>query len=224
LFRFTPSLNFKLYYGVAQIIFMTPITPEEIKAILVKQGDVRGAVFQTDANYILKVGSQNDVLQVEKQLKKWAIDLRYQEIKAMAWYPVAWRVLSLLAIKQVLGWDNEQIRKMGQNAPKVSIIVKLFFKLFPDIEKFAQQIPHYWRKHYTAGDLNVVELNKNNQTMLLHLKDFSFHPVLCKYLEGYFEQATKLTRPADAQVVCQETQCSFRDNTGYEAYQLKWTK
>ena len=197
---------------------------KEVQDLLKKQGDARGAVFQTDADYILMSGSRGDLLKVENKLKEWGVDLCYKDVKPMSWYPAAWRVLSLIAIKDSLGWDGARIREMGKNAPKVSVIVKLFFKLFPDIEKFAQQIPNYWRKHYTIGELKVVELEKDKQTMLIHLKDFSFHPVMCQYLEGYFEQATKLTRPEDSLVTAEEAQCSFRDNVPYEAYRLSWTK
>ncbi len=189
-----------------------------------KKGDVRGAVFQTDANYISKYGREGDLKRVEEKLKEWGIDLRYDDVRPMGWYPVSWKVISLLAVKDVLGWNDENIREMGKNAPRVSIIVKLFFKLFPDIEKFAQQIPNYWRKHYTVGELGVVELEKEKRTMLIHLKDFSLHPVMCKYLEGYFEQATKLTRPEDSVVTATEVQCSFRDKVSYESYRLSWTK
>lgn len=197
---------------------------KEMQNILKKQGNVRGAVFSTDANYILKAGSRNDLLKLENKLKEWGIDFCYKDVKSMGWYPVAWRVFSLLAVKEALGWDDVRIREMGKNAPRVSIIVKLFFKLFPDIEKFAQQIPNYWRKHYTTGELEVAELRKDKQTMIIRLKNFSFHPILCRYLEGYFEQATKLTRPEDSVVTAKEIQCSFRDNVFYETYQLNWTK
>ncbi|MDO8524175.1 MAG: hypothetical protein Q7R99_00925 [bacterium] len=200
------------------------INQKEIQDILKKQGDVRGAVFQTDANYVLKKGSQGDLLKVENLLKEWNVGLQFKDVEAMGWYPISWRTFSLLAIKEALGWDDIQIREMGKNAPNVSIIVKLFFKLFPDIKKFAQQIPNYWRKHYTVGELEVGELDKDRQTMVIYLKNFSFHPVLCRYLEGYFEQATKLTRPEDSVVTAKEIQCSFNDNTPYEAYQLSWTK
>lgn len=197
---------------------------EELQIILEKQGDARGAVFQTDANYILEFGSQDNLLKIEEQLKEWGLNFHYKDIKPMSWYPVAWRVLSLLSIKKTMNWDDTQIGEMGKNAPKVSIIVKLFFKLFPDIKKFAEQIPAYWRKHYTVGDLEVAKLDNKHKEMILHLKNYSFHPILCKYLEGYFETATKLTRPQDSVVSSKEIKCSFRDNIFYEVYQLKWTK
>ncbi|MDD4990347.1 MAG: hypothetical protein PHW31_03495 [Candidatus Pacebacteria bacterium] len=199
-------------------------TKEKADKILKKEGDARGVVFQTDANYILKLGSQNDLIKVENKLKEWGIGFHYKEVRPMGWYPVSWRVLSLLAIQESLGWNDEQIREIGRNAPKVSIIVKLFFKLFPDIEKFAQQIPNYWRKHYTIGELMVEEIDKSKQAMIIRLKDFSFHPLLCRYLEGYFEQATKLTRPEDSVVTAKEIQCSFHEKVPFEAYQLNWTK
>ncbi|MEK7173446.1 MAG: hypothetical protein AAB723_03090 [Patescibacteria group bacterium] len=200
------------------------IDNKEIQKILAKQGDVRGAVFQTDANYILKVGSPSDLLKVDNQLKQWGVGLQLKDAKPMGWYPVAWRVLSLLAIKETFGWGEEEIRKIGENAPKVSVIVKLFFKLFPDIGKFAEQIPKYWAKHYTAGVLEVAKLDKANKELILHLKDFAFHPLFCKYLEGYFQTATKLTRVKESVVTVKEIQCSFRTQTAYEAYQINWTK
>lgn len=199
-------------------------TNEEIEKILQKKGDVRGVVFQTDTNYILKKGTEEDLRKIEERIKEWGISVIYKEVKPMAWYPVAWRVCSLLAIKEVFGWGDEEIRKMGENAPKVSVIVKLFFKLFPDIGKFAKEIPGYWTKHYTSGALEVANLDKENQELILRLNGFAFHPILCKYLEGYFTIATKLTRPKESQVTCRELKCSFRDNVPYEEYQIKWTK
>jgi len=200
------------------------LNQKEIQNILKKQGDVRGVVFQTDASYVLKKSRQGDLLKIENLLKEWGAQFQFKDIEAMSWYPVSWRTLSLLAIKDALGWDDNQIREMGKNAPNVSIIVKLFFKLFPDIKKFAQQIPNYWKKHYTVGELEVKEIKKEEQIMVIHLNNFSFHPVLCQYLEGYFEQATKLTRPEDSIVTAKEIECSFRNDTPYEAYQLSWSK
>ncbi|MEK7482273.1 MAG: hypothetical protein AAB620_00570 [Patescibacteria group bacterium] len=197
----------------------------EIEEILKKQGDARGAVFHTDLNYVLqKTASEDSVAKIEEKLKEWGVNLVYRKVEPMSWYPVAWRTLSLLAIQEVLGWDDEEIIKMGRNAPRVSVIVKLFFKLFPDIGKFARQIPKYWTKHYTCGTLKVVELDKDNKQLILRLENFAFHPILCKYLKGYFETATKLTRPKDSIVTCEEIQCTFKDSTPYEVYQIKWTK
>ncbi len=200
------------------------ITKEEIQKISQKNGDARGVVFQTDADYIMGREGKDGLKKLEGQLKDWGIGLNYQEVAPMSWIPVAWRAIHLLAIKEVFAWSDDDIRKMGENAPRVSIVVKLFFKLFPDIGKFAAQIPHYWAKHYTVGSLEVVKLDKENKEMILHLKDFAFHPILCKYLEGYFETATKLTRSKDSVVTTKELQCSFRDNIPYQVYQIKWTE
>lgn len=200
------------------------INNEEIQKILAKKGDVRGAVFQTDANYIVKREKEQGLSKVEAKLKEWGINLKYQEVKPMAWYPVAWRTLSLLACQEALGWRDEDIKKMGINAPKVSIIVKLFFKLFPDIGKFAKQVPQYWRKHYTAGELKAVKLDRKAKEMTLHLKDFAFHPIQCKYYEGYFSQTVQLIRPKGSVVTTKELQCTFRDNVPHEVFQIKWTK
>ncbi len=220
----TKALNVLSTRCAVALTIFDVITKEEIEKILQKKGDVRGVVFQTDANYILQKEKEEGLQKVEEKLKEWGVTLRYEEIKPMAWYPVAWRTLSILAIREALEWSDEEIREMGKNAPKISIIVKLFFKLFPDIEKFAEQVPKYWRKHYTVGELEVTKLDKEGKVIALHMKNFTFHPAQCKYYEGYFEQTVQLTRPKDSVVTCKEIQCSFRDNVSYEAYQVKWTK
>ncbi|OIO50352.1 hypothetical protein COX74_02960 [bacterium (Candidatus Gribaldobacteria) CG_4_10_14_0_2_um_filter_41_16] len=56
-----------------------------------------------------------------------------------------------MAAQEVFDWTEQDIRNMGVNAPKVSVVVKLMFKLFADIEQLAKQMPGFWKKNYTVG-------------------------------------------------------------------------
>lgn len=199
------------------------INQEEITELSKRVGDVRGAVFQTDADFIRREIGEDGLLKIEKKITEWGAGLKYNQVKTMNWYPVAWRTFSLLACCEVFGWNEAQIRRMGLNAPKASIIVKLFFKLFPDMKKFAAQIPAYWKKHYSVGELTPVKVDMENKEIILHLSEFAFHPIQCRYYEGYFEATVKLTRPKDSQVSSKEISCSFREKNLYEVYQLNWT-
>lgn len=198
-------------------------TKKEVEKLLDKKGDARGVVFQTDADYVKSRFGEEGIKKVEALLKEWGVGLRYNEVDAMEWYPVAWRVLSLAAIKVALDWQNADIREMGRNAPKVSIIVKLYFKLFPSIKKFVDQVPGYWRKHYTIGALEAVKLDEGNKEMIVRVKDFISHPLLCTYLEGYFERTIQLTRPEDSRVKVKELHCSFREDVEYQEFKITWT-
>ncbi|MBZ1356401.1 MAG: hypothetical protein KY054_01325 [Candidatus Nealsonbacteria bacterium] len=49
----------------------------------------------------------------------------------MAFYPIGLRVLSILAIAEVFDFNENQVRnEIGENAPKMSFVVKVFAQSF----------------------------------------------------------------------------------------------
>ncbi|HBH45774.1 MAG: hypothetical protein A2445_01345 [Candidatus Jacksonbacteria bacterium RIFOXYC2_FULL_44_29] len=199
-------------------------TEQEVENLLELEGDVRGVAFQGVADYILKKKGADGLEQIEAKMRAWGVaNFRYQEIKHMAWYPIGWGALFTLASMEVFGWEMREIREMGQNAPKVSLIVKIVFKLFHDIDKLAQQIPGFWRKHYTVGSVEVVSIDHEKKEMLIKYLDCHFHPALCRYVEGYTETVIQFTRPAGSLAKVREIQCSFKAKVDYELYRVTWT-
>lgn len=197
---------------------------EEIEKIAQRKGDIRGVVFQTVADYVLKKWGAEGLDRVEKKLKEWGMPFRYEEVRTLDWYPVGWGALSVLAVAEAFSLDELGVKNMGSSVPKISLVVKLLFKFFLDIEKFARQLPGYWAKHYTIGSVEVAKIDKKNKEIILYLKGAAFHPLLCKYIEGYIEKAVELARPTGSVIAAKELQCTFKDNTPYEVYQIKWTK
>jgi hypothetical protein len=197
------------------------MTKEEIDNLIKLEGKVRGVVFQTDAEYVKEKVGEEGLRKLEEKVKELNLPLNYRRAKAMEWYPIGLRAISLLLIREVFGWDEKEIREMGKTAPKVSFIVKLFFKLFLSIRKLTKEVPKFWREHYTIGELEVVELNEEKKYMILHLKNFRVHPLLCSYLEGYFETVLALTRETRRASVA-ERRCLFKEEVDFHEYYAEW--
>jgi hypothetical protein len=142
------------------------------------------------------------------------LPIDYRKGKALDLHPIGLRVISLLLIKDTFNWSDQEIRKMGYVAPSVSFIVKLLMKFFVEFRKFMNEVPVYWKKHYTTGKLEVVYLNDETKDATLHLKDIKIHPLLCLYLEGYFERMYQFIAGKEGRA--RETKCMFKGDPYHE--------
>jgi|YelNatPaOPRAMG01_1025707.scaffolds.fasta_scaffold08839_2 hypothetical protein len=197
------------------------LTKEVAQKLMEIKGEVRGVVFKTDAEYVLKEKGEEGLKKVEEELEKLGYPIKYKEIKVMGFYPVGLRALSLLAIKKVFDFDEEKIREIGFFATKVSLIVKLFIRSFLSVERvFFKEAPRLWKKHWNVGELIPVELDEAKKYGILRLKNFSLHPIFCCFLEGYFAGVAQMVIKSP-QITCQETKCTFRGDE-YHEYLIKW--
>jgi hypothetical protein len=201
---------------------MGEIKEEEIKKLMEIEGQARGVVLKTDAEYVLAEKGEEGVKKIEEELGKMGHPLNYQKIKSMEFYPVGLRALSLLAIKKTLDFDDEKIKDMGLVATKKSLIIKLFVRYFLSVQRvFFEEAPKIWQKHWTKGILIPVDLNEEEKRGLLRLKDFDLHPLYCSvYLCGYFSGILQMLIKS-SEITCQETKCPFKGDE-YHEYLLKW--
>jgi hypothetical protein len=197
------------------------LTKETVKKLMEIKGEVKGVTFKTDAEHILKEKGEEGLKRLEAELENLGCPIKYQEIKTMFSYPVGLRVISLLAIKKVFGYDDKKIEEMGLLATKRSLIVKLFVRYFLSLQRvFSKEAPLLWKQHYSIGELIPVELNEEKKYAILRLKDFNVHPVLCRYLGGYFCGIVQLIVKS-SQIDFEERKCTFRGDE-YHEYLLKW--
>ncbi|MCP6719277.1 MAG: hypothetical protein KJI71_03540 [Patescibacteria group bacterium] len=197
------------------------ITKETIQKLMAVKGEVRGVVFKTDGEYVLKEKGEEGLRKLEEELKKLGTPIKYKEIKTMAFYPVGLRIISILAIKKVFDFDNERIKDMGLFATKISLIIKLFIRYFLSIQRvFFKEAPKIWKKHWTIGEMVPIELNEDQKYAILKIKDFNLHPIYCYYLRGYLSGILKMLVKT-SKVISQETKCSFQEGKDHE-YLLKW--
>lgn len=201
---------------------MEEIKKEDIKRLMEVDGQARGVVLKTDAEYVLSKKGEAGLKKVEDEMRKLGHPLDYQKIKSMDFYPVGLRALSLLVIKKVLNFDDEKIRDMGFVATKKSLIIKIFVRYFLSVRRvFFKEAPRIWQKHWTKGVLIPVDLNEGKKYGLLRLKNFDLHPLYCSiYLCGYFSGILQMLVKS-SKITCQETKCSFKGDQ-YHEYLLKW--
>lgn len=163
------------------------LNKEQVERLLKVKGEVKGVVFQTDIDFVLKREGQAGLEKLKQRAKELGVDIPYGKAKALSWYPVGLRPISLLLMKDTFGWSDEDIRALGENAPKVSFIIKVLMKYMVSLKKSAEKSTEYWRKHYTVGHLELAKFDKEKRELVLRQTDFEIHPILYVYLEGYYE-------------------------------------
>lgn len=193
---------------------MNVMNKQELIEIAQKEGKVRGVVFYTDAAYVRRHEGEEALRGIEEETKKMGYPIDYSEMKPPAWYPVGLRAVSLLAIKKVLNWDDEQIKEMGRSAPKYSIITKLLLRYFARPRAIENKLGTYWRKHYSVGSLEGRITSQLSG--IVHLKDFQTHPILCTYLKGYFISLLGMIVGVSEQLSIEETKCMHRGDEYHE--------
>ena len=82
---------------------MEEILNKEIaqKAMTIR-GEVRGVSFKGELEYILETRGREALARIEEELAKAGYPIKYDEIKAMSFYPIGWEVIILLAVKNSL--------------------------------------------------------------------------------------------------------------------------
>ena len=197
---------------------------QEIDKILKIKGEVRGVVFHTDAKYILENKGEEGLKAVNDNIKKINLPISYgsnmSDIKATSWYPLSWRILSLLIIKDTFGWQDKDIIAMGEAAPKYSFIVKVLLRYFISLEKTFSETGKYWEKHYSIGKLLAPIIDVKNKHLVIQLHDFKIHKITCVYFLGYFKTIAYLVLKTEKMVI-KETKCIF-NNDAYHEYDIKW--
>ncbi|MGD9379498.1 MAG: hypothetical protein PVI51_02915 [candidate division WOR-3 bacterium] len=187
----------------------------EVEGLINITGRVRGAVFETDAAFIKNRYGAEGLEKIKTALQTMGQPIDYESVNSMEWLPLGLRALSLLVIKDAFNWNDEQIKEMGDAAPKYSFIVKLLMKFFVSPRVAFSHAPEYWVKHYDIGKLDAVELDEERRRATIQLHDFRVHPVYCKYLEGYFQRLFKFMYPK-SRVEIKETKCMCDHGTHHE--------
>lgn len=200
------------------------MTKEEAKKLLEAEGEARGVVLKTDFDYILRKTGKEALAKLETEVERLVYPLlgytlKREEIKTLGFYPIGLRVISLLAIKDIFGFSEEEIQEMGVAAPKFSLIIKLFSKYFLSVKDVAVQAPLMWKKHYSLGDLVVTRVDEEKRNIVLQIEGLNLHPIFCRYLLGYF--TTVIQMVSKGKVSPEETKCFFHGEK-YHEYSFKW--
>lgn len=192
---------------------------EIINKIMSTKGEVRGVAFQTDARFIQEHEGESGLNAVEEEARKMGYPIDYDKVKAMTWYPIGLRVISLLAAMKALDWGTSQITDMGRSAPKYSLITKLILKYFVSTKKIVEKIPAYWHKHHSIGSLDPEEFREDEKYLVIRLRDFKVHPIMCSYLTGYYLGVGEMTGVKN--LTGEEVKCMHRGDE-YHEFIVRW--
>jgi len=201
------------------------ITKQLADELMKIKGEARGVHFKNDAEYILKEEGEQALKKIEQETQELGYPIKYKEIKNTGFYPAGLRVISLLAIQQALGWDDDKIKKMCKTAAGSSLIVRVFMKFLYPVLKAIKIGPKIWREYWTEGTFKIVDYNKKEKQMIFRVEGLDLHPIYCQScLEGFFEGMAKLIIGAK-DPVCKETKCPLRDEDKSQRiheYLVKW--
>ncbi len=196
------------------------IIKEEANHFLEIPGKIRGSALLSDAENIEHRLGAEGMQRYQQAMEELGCPIDYGRIKAMGWYPLGWRVLSFVVLKQLFGWSDDDFREMGYNAPKYSFIVKFMMKFLSSPEGAFSKAPEYWKRYYSVGKLELGDYIEGSRGLSIYLRDFKTVPSYCRFLEGFFQRLMQYLRP-DEEVHCVEGTCEHRGEECHE-FRISW--
>jgi len=184
-------------------------------------GYCKAAIFHTNVKYIRRRRGNEGIILLNKILKEMGVDLNAEKIEAMKPsenIPLELRVKFLEACLKLFDNDTAKLRAMGREAPKDSLIVRLFLGYFMSPNGVIKHAPALWKEHYSEGELFIVQNDPN--VGRLGLRNFKYSKLMCIYLCGYFEGVGDVTRAKN--ISCRETKC-VHEGADYCEFEIKWT-
>ena len=193
---------------------------EEIDNLMKIEGEVRGAAFLTDANYIRNKKGEDALGIVMGRLRELGCPIDYDRIKAMEWLPLRLRAVSFQVIRDVFGWSDDDFKAMGIAAPLHSFIVKLLVKFFVAMPAAVGNSPKYWLKHYSVGTIEIASISEEERNICVRIHGFTVTRTYCRYLEGYFQSMVQMILPHDT-AKSEEVKCAFDGHPFHEII-IRW--
>ncbi|XOB40899.1 MAG: hypothetical protein ACKKMP_03375 [Candidatus Nealsonbacteria bacterium] len=195
------------------------ILKEEFDELLKLKGEVKGTGIKTHGEFILKEEGEEGLKKLEDVMLTLGHPIKFREIKATTSYPFGVEAVILLAIKRLFNYDDKKFQEIGRFHSKSSLIIRLFMKHFVSLERVAKESSQMWRRYFTVGDIEVVEIDKEKRRIIFKVKNFKFHPLHCQILNGSI--ATIIQMIIGHKVTAEETKCIHRGDE-YHEFLLKW--
>ena len=195
------------------------ISKEELNELKNIKGKARGMALKAVLEFILKEEGEEGLKKLEDTIAELGYPIKYRKMKSMEFYTLALKAVILVASKRLFNYDDKKFQKMGSFGAKLPLVVRRVMKHLFSLERISKESPKIWRTYFTAGDFELVELNKEKRYMVVKLEGFRVHPIECQYLSGLFSVIAQMIVGKEA--TCQETKCPFR-NDEYHEFLLKW--
>ena len=196
---------------------VTQKTVDKLKQI---PGNVRGAVILGGVEFLKREGGEKAIEKFKQRIKELGLDISPEKLKPMQFYPEHLSVLVILLSAEILNLDQKGVFRMGQENLKHSFFMKLFIHYFVSLRRTFNETPKYWQKHFDFGEIEPVELNEKERYIVVRVKGYKFHPIMCTYHAGYFLKVAQMAL-GSKEVTIEETKCMFRGDP-YHEFVLRW--
>lgn len=194
-------------------------TRNNFEKLLKKEGMITGEVFRTQLNYIKAKKGEEGLDAFAKKAKELGKELDLRQIRYRGWYPMGLRPYAWIVMFETFGWGRKELIDSGYQAPKTSFVMRILAKYFISAEAIIKKSPHYWKKHYTIGDMEVNEVDSKKGRALLRIKNFKVSPLFCIFYLGYFKKVVEFGGVENVQV--KQNKCVYNGDAFHE-FLITW--
>ena len=195
------------------------ISKEEANELMSLKGEVKGTGIKTHGEFILKEEGEEGLKRLEGTMANLGYPIEFKKVRATALYPFGVEAITLVAIKRLFNYDDKKFQEMGRFHAKTSLIIRLFMKYFISLERMAKEGQKLWRRYFTIGELEVVEVDERGRHLAFRVENFKFHPLHCQILMGSL--SIIIQRIIGEPVTCEEIKCLHRGDE-YHEFLMKW--
>ena len=198
------------------------LNKEIAKKLMRLKGESRGISLKGDILYIRKKEGEAGLKKWKEELERVGCPIKYEEIKVLGFYPISWRAVSLLVMKKIFGWKNEEFKDLGRFEFSVTMptTVRIFIKFFYSIDIIIKNSTQIYNKYFTIGELTIPDFSYEKRYIVIRIREVALVPEFCRVLEGFFESVMKVIGKTE-EVECSETKCTFQGDD-YHQFLIKW--
>ncbi len=201
------------------ILTFSPKEKQELARLQSLPGKTIGTGLLEDKKFILTKEGRAGLEKINSALSELGCET-FNQINHSGWYPVSCNLISYFLARKLFNWNDETMKEMGKNSPKVSLLMRSMAKYFISAEKLFGTASLYWKKFYDVGALEPIELNMKQKYCLLSLKNFPGSELFCRHLEGVFEIVSSFLNYK--KIRCEEIQCLLKGQGESHIFKITW--
>jgi hypothetical protein len=193
---------------------------ERCEELMKIEGMMRGELLRSNFVYLRKKEGNLAIERMEKKLEEIGYPLKFEEINSFKWYKDPFCSIFMLSFQSEFGWKEEDIFNLGRFSPQYSLIIKIALRHLLSLRKAFDYAPKLWRRNVDYGVLESYEFSEGKRYMILRLKEYALHPLVCIYIRGYLTSLFEQIYGKD-KIKTEEISCIFREGDFHD-YKISW--
>jgi len=194
------------------------ISKKKIEELMKIPGEIRGEILLVNLPYIKEKKGEEGIKLFKKKMEE--VGVSFDKIEPLKWYPIGFLPLSLLVMKEIFGWNTEEMFNLGNSAFKLGLIPRILSKYFVSLSAVFQMASEHWKKYHSIGELEPYQLNEKEKYIIGRLKNYKIHPLLCSVNKGVFLRIIQYVIKSK-KITIEETKCMFKGDP-YHEFLIKW--